>query len=82
MTASTFDTIQSLAADILTVPRDQITLDASPETVATWDSLQHLNLVLALEQAFAVSFEPEEIDQMKTMRQIVTLVDGKRSASA
>jgi acyl carrier protein len=81
MTASTFDTIQTLAADILSVPRDQITLDASPETVATWDSLQHLNLVLGLEQAFGVSFEPEEIDQMKTLRQIVALVDGKRGTS-
>jgi len=81
MTASTFDTIQTLAADILAVPRDQITLDASPETIGTWDSLQHLNLVLGLEQSFGVSFEPEEIDQMKSVRQIVALVDGKRASA-
>ena len=36
-------------AEVLGVPSDSINDDSSPETIPTWDSLNHLNIVMALE---------------------------------
>ena len=50
--------MQSIVADIFAIPKERITVDSSPDTIETWDSLQHLNLVLAVEQDFGVQFGP------------------------
>ena len=81
MTTSVADTVLTIASDVLGVPANQVTLDASPQSVANWDSVQHLNLVLAVEQAFDLTFEPEELDRMKSLRDVVALVHEKRGSS-
>ena len=35
-----------------------------------WDSLTHIHIMIALEEAFQLSFEPEEITQMTDIRSI------------
>jgi acyl carrier protein len=69
--------IQQVAADVLRVPAAEITAESSPASLPGWDSLQQLNLVLALEQEFAVSFEPEEIEQMTSIGQIAVVVSRR-----
>lgn len=39
----------------------------SQQTCDKWDSLNHLNLIVELEEAFDVSFEPEDIAEMKSL---------------
>jgi acyl carrier protein len=82
MTAPLLDRVRGIAADILQVPVAEVGDDSSPESIATWDSVHHLNLVLALEQEFNLQFEPEEIDQIGNVGQIVTLVSKKVNAGA
>ena len=69
--------ISAIAADILEVPPSQIGPCASPETIANWDSVRHLNLVLAYEQEFDVQFEPEEIDELKSIAHIREVLAAK-----
>lgn len=69
--------VQQTLSDVFSVPLDRITLSTSPETVEAWDSLNHLNVVLALEEEFAVQFTPEEIEQLLSVDHIVTLLDQK-----
>ena len=75
------DQIRTLASDIFGVPADQITPASTPETIETWDSIQHLNLVLALEEKFGLQLSPEEIEQMKSMADVIKLVEGKLQAA-
>ncbi|MGA8270729.1 MAG: hypothetical protein WB919_04160, partial [Candidatus Sulfotelmatobacter sp.] len=44
------DTVRQVASDIFAVRVESIGLDSSPATIEAWDSMQHLNLVLALEE--------------------------------
>ncbi len=64
------------------VPLAQINPDSSPQNIENWDSVRHLNLVLALEQDFSLQFEPEEIDQLNNVGEIVTVVSRKLNAGA
>ena len=77
MDSSTFDKVRGLCADVFQAPASEITAASSPETLENWDSVQHLNLVLALEEQFGIAFDPEEMDQMKSVGAIAQLVDAK-----
>jgi acyl carrier protein len=77
MSTTLLDRVRSIAADVLEVPVVRISAGSSPETIDTWDSVRHLNLVLALEQEFNLQFEPEEIDQMKDIHHILEILGNK-----
>jgi acyl carrier protein len=80
MASTIFEQVRTISADLFQVPAAQIKPESSPETLETWDSVQHLNLVLGLEQQFNVQFEPEEMDRMKTIGAISDLVESKLKA--
>jgi acyl carrier protein len=77
MSEQIFQKVQRLASDLFDVPASQITSDSSPQTLEHWDSVQHLNLVLALEEEFGVKFEPEDMEQMQTIGQVTQAVASK-----
>jgi acyl carrier protein len=77
MTAALFDRVRRIAADVLEVPIAQVTVDSSSEKIETWDSVHHLNLVLALEQEFNLQFEPEEIDEISSIKNILAVIERK-----
>lgn len=52
--------------------------NASQKNLEAWDSLQHLNLAVELEEAFDIEFTPEEISHMTTLESIVNIVEMKR----
>jgi acyl carrier protein len=67
----------AITADIFGVPAEQVGPQSSPDTIETWDSINHLNLVLALEQEFGIQFTPEEIEQLLSVELIVALLAEK-----
>ena len=69
--------VKQVAADVFGASADQITPDSSPQTIESWDSVQHLNLVLALESELNVRIDPEEIERMKTIGDVIALVREK-----
>jgi acyl carrier protein len=72
-----FEQVRGLASDILGLPVNQISAASSPENIEAWDSIQHLNLVLALEEKFQLQLSPEEIEQMKNIGDIATLIERR-----
>jgi len=61
----------------LGLPEDRINEGISSETVPSWDSVTHLNLVLALEEAFGTSFTPEETLELTSLGGIRRLLESK-----
>ncbi|MFZ3340466.1 MAG: acyl carrier protein [Terriglobales bacterium] len=78
---STFDEVRAIASDILGVSATRLSAASSPATIENWDSVQHLNLVLALEEKFSVQLSPEEIEQMKTLGDTARLIELKLQTS-
>jgi acyl carrier protein len=74
-----YDKVRRLASDLFDVPVSQLTAESSPATLEHWDSVQHLNLVLALEEEFGVKFEPEDMEKMQTIGQVTQVVTDKLS---
>ena len=67
--------VREIASDVLEA---EVTPDSSPETIESWDSVHHLNLVLALEGEYGFEFLPEEMDQAKSVGSLALLVAAKR----
>ena len=63
--------IRQIIADTFFMSLEEISMDASQDSVRNWDSLQQLNLVLALEQTFNVRFKPEEFAFMTSVEKIL-----------
>jgi acyl carrier protein len=74
------DRVRVIFSDVFQIPLDKVGPESSPDTIPNWDSLQHLNLVLGLEQEFNVQFSPEEIEQLLSVELVAALLDEKRVA--
>ncbi len=56
----TEDTLKDVMATVLGIAADSINDDTSMDTVEAWDSIKHMNLVLAIEEEFGVSIPDED----------------------
>ncbi len=45
-----------------------------PEQIADWDSLNHLNLVMAIGEEFEISLEFEEVLSIEKIKDIYTII--------
>ncbi len=66
--------IREIVSQIMEVPLESVTLASSAETISSWDSLKHMNLVLALEETFGVLFSEEQIAELTQVGPILTIV--------
>jgi len=53
--------MKKVMARIFGVGEEVIKDDSSMSSLDSWDSLRHINLIIALEQEFDISFPDEEI---------------------
>ncbi|HLG98175.1 MAG TPA: acyl carrier protein [Bryobacteraceae bacterium] len=77
MSTPVLSRVSAIMADLFQIPVSEIRPESSPDCIEAWDSLQHLNLVLALEQEFTIQFTPEEIEQLLSVDLIAALVAEK-----
>jgi len=70
------DKIIQIISEVL---ETEVDANVSQETCEEWDSLRHLNIMVALEDAFDVSFEPEEMAEMKSVSAIEQMIQHKQS---
>jgi acyl carrier protein len=61
-------------------PLKDVNEESSPDTIEKWDSLKHMNLVLALEEEFNVSFLDFEIIELLNVQIIVETLKEKLGA--
>ena len=70
--------VRQVAADVFNLPLNQVTAETSPRTVENWDSVQHLNFVLALEETMGIGLAPEDIEQIRSVGDAIDVVRKKR----
>jgi acyl carrier protein len=71
------DRIKSIMSTVFEIPEEQIKDNSSPDTIESWDSLKHMNLIIALEEEFEVEFNDNEIFEMMNYTLIKSIITGK-----
>ena len=79
MNEELFARFRKCAVDVLSVAADKVTLEASFGDDLDADSLDLVELVMALEEEFNVEVPEDEIEGVKTVGQAYNLIVGKLS---
>ncbi len=58
---------------------EDIVVDAetNSDTIEDWDSLEHINLVVAIEKAFGLKFSMDEVTGMKNVGEMVEIIKSR-----
>jgi len=79
MDSSIDQRVKSVMVKVFRIPENKISPDASPVTIAEWDSLQHMNLIVALEREFSIEFSDNVIGELLDFKSIVKISQEKIS---
>ena len=56
--------IKSIMSAVFEIPASEIDGDSSVDTIKSWDSLKHMNLIIALEEEFQITIPDEEVGNL------------------
>ena len=66
-----------IVSQVFDVPVEQLSGDSSPDSIENWDSLKHMNLILALEEELNITFSDEEVVEMLSVGIIIETLKEK-----
>jgi acyl carrier protein len=72
-----FSKVKAIVAEQLSVEADQVTPDANFQNDLNADSLDVVEMVMALEEAFDVEIPDEAAEEIKTVQDAVNYIAGK-----
>ncbi|MEM0530280.1 MAG: acyl carrier protein [Candidatus Pararuminococcus gallinarum] len=72
--------VREILCDQLDVEEEQVTLDASITDDLGADSLDVVDLVMSIEEEFDLEFPDEEVENIKTVGDIVKYIESKVEA--
>ena len=67
--------IKQIMSAVFELPVESIIDDASIDNIENWDSLRHLNLILALEEEFGVSIPDDEVGNLVNYKLIELVIN-------
>ena len=56
--------IYQIMSNVFEIPESEISDDSSFDSIESWDSIRHLNLILALEEEFSITIPDEEVGNL------------------
>ena len=72
-----FDKLKELVVDQLGVEEDEVTLEASMQDDLGADSLDLVDLVMSVEEEFGVKVADEDLENIKTVGDIVNYIEDR-----
>ena len=74
---SVFEQLQEIIASTLEVPTSAISENSSMEEVEEWDSLGHVHIMVALEQAFDLYMDVDDFAKLDSVPAILQYLESE-----
>ena len=71
------ETLQEIFRDMLDLDDLVLKNETSASDIEEWDSLAHVNLVVAIEREYSVNFTLSELQDLKNIGDMVELINKK-----
>ena len=81
MNPSILPVVLEIMTQLFALPPGTLTAQSSMESVEQWDSLQHINVIVDIEQHFNITMAPDEVMQLHSVQAIVDMVESKLAGS-
>jgi len=78
--AAIIETLTPIFADILDQPELRLNPQSNASNVEGWDSLAHINLIVAIEKKYGIKFALGELQDLKDLGEMAALIQRKTSA--
>ena len=75
------DKLKSIIADIFNISSNKIKGDLAFQELESWDSLTHMQFIVAVEQNFNVELTADEIVEMLTISKVEEILKKKEVIS-
>ena len=72
--------VKKVMASVLEIDASEISAESSMDTIGSWDSLRQMNLVLAIEESFGISFPDEDAANATSYKLIVLVLEEQLAA--
>jgi len=66
--------IKNVMSAVLEIAVDKFDEDSSPDNIESWGSLNHMKLVVSLEEEFNVQFTDDDITELINMKLIIAVL--------
>ena len=71
------DRIKYVMSAVFEISTGEINDKSSPDNIISWDSIKHMNLVVALEEEFDIQFNDSEIVELQNLSLIINIIGEK-----
>ncbi len=72
-----FQKLNDIFIDVLDIEEVVLNEDTSADDIDEWDSLSHIQLIVAIEKAFGIKFTSKEIMSWKNVGEMVDCILSK-----
>jgi acyl carrier protein len=69
------DRVFTVMSSVFNVPVESLNDDSSFDTIDQWNSLQHMNLIFALEEEFGVTMDDEVVAELTSVKGILDALE-------
>jgi len=70
--------IKNVMSIVFEIPIDGINNFSSSDNIESWDSLKHMNLIIALEEETEINFSEDEIIEMTNYKKIKKIIESRK----
>ena len=68
--------LKIIMSNLFDITVDDINNNISPENCEQWDSLQHMNLIFAIEDEFGISLTDDDVLKIKDFKSIIHILEN------
>ena len=69
-----YETLNGVFQDVFDDESITVNDETTSDDIEDWDSLEHINLIAAVEQEFGVKFNMGQVVSMKNVREMVDII--------
>lgn len=75
------DALTEIFRDVFDDPGLVLTPEMTAEDIKDWDSVNHINIIVAAEARFNVKFKTAEVEELKNVGELVRLIHDRSTAA-
>ena len=72
-----FERLNEIFIDVLDLDECELTDETSANDIEEWDSLSHIQLIVAIEKQFKIKFNSKELMEWKTVGDMIDCICSK-----
>ncbi len=75
--AEIYKVLDKVFQDVFDDPKIHVNDGTTADDIDAWDSLEHINLIAAVEKKFKVRFKMKEVSTMKNVGEMVDIIQAR-----